>query len=88
IILINYNLPPAIRCHLEYILALGVIPGPKKPHDMDSFLWAFYQEFDQLAGGVRALDILQSTVFSLRGHPITGFGDIPAMSLLLKMKGH
>ena len=31
LIIFNYNLPPDICFHLENILALGVIPGPKKP---------------------------------------------------------
>jgi hypothetical protein len=90
LILINYNLSPAIRCHLEHILSLGVIPGPKKPHDIDSFLWPLMVELSQLATerGVPTVDILESALFPLRAHLIVCFGDIPAMSLLMKMKGH
>jgi len=51
----NYNLPPDICFHLNNILALGVIPGPKKPHDVDSFLWPLLKELYKLAIGVRAL---------------------------------
>jgi hypothetical protein len=52
IILFNYNLPPDIRFHLANILALGIIPGPKKPVDYDSFLWPFLQELFRLTVGV------------------------------------
>ncbi|RXW13808.1 hypothetical protein EST38_g12049 [Candolleomyces aberdarensis] len=38
IILFNYNLPPDIRFAVRRILCVGVIPGPKKPKDSDSFL--------------------------------------------------
>ncbi|KAF5347394.1 hypothetical protein D9758_011258 [Tetrapyrgos nigripes] len=90
IILINYNLPPDVRCHLEHILSLGVIPGPTKPHDWDSFLWPLMEELSQLASdrGVPTVDILESVLFPLRAHIITVFGDIPAMSMVMKMKGH
>jgi hypothetical protein len=44
IIIFNYNLPPDIRFLIDNILSLGVIPGPRKPQDFDSFLWPFVQE--------------------------------------------
>ena len=86
-ILLNYNLPPDIRFHVENILALGVI-GPKKPVDPDSFLWPAVQELLRLLIGVRAFDVLTGTVFSLRAFLILVFGDIPAIALLMRMKGH
>ena len=86
-ILVNYNLPPDIRFHVENILALGVI-GPKKPADPDSFLWPAIQEFLCLLVGVRAFDALTGTIFSLRTFLILVFGDIPAIALLMHMKGH
>ena len=86
-ILFNYNLPPDIRFHVANILALGVV-GPKKPIDADSFLWPAVQEFLRLLVGVRAYDALTSTIFSLRAFLILVFGDIPAIALLMKMKGH
>ena len=88
IILFNYNLPPEIRFHVNRILALCVIPGPKKPQDFDSFLWPFLQELLCLARGVRSFDVLSSTFFTLRAHLIVVFGDIPAMSMVMRMKGH
>ncbi|TFY78735.1 hypothetical protein EWM64_g5275, partial [Hericium alpestre] len=49
LILFNYNLPPETRFHIANIISLGVIPGPKKPIDSDSFLWPFVQEALELA---------------------------------------
>lgn len=88
IIIFNYNLPPEIRFHVSNILSLGVIPGPKKPQDCDSFLWPFVQELLRLAQGVRAFDVLTKTLFILRAFLILVFGDIPAVSMLMRMKGH
>ncbi|KAF5343759.1 hypothetical protein D9758_015334 [Tetrapyrgos nigripes] len=61
IILVNYNLPPDVHCHLKHILSLGVIPGPTKPHDWDLFLWPLMEELSVLASdqGVPTVDILQ-----------------------------
>lgn len=88
LILFNYNLSPEIRFHIEYILSLGVIPGPKKPVDCDSFLWPAVQEFLRLAVGVHSYDILHDEFFPLRAYLILAFGDIPAVSMILRMKGH
>lgn len=88
LIVFNYNLPPEIRFHFKHTLCLGVIPGPKKPADADSFLWPFIQEMLRLAIGVRAYDILLSKLFALRAFLIVVFGDIPAISMIMRMKGH
>jgi hypothetical protein len=86
-ILFNYNLPPDVRFHVENILALGVV-GPKKPVDANSFLWPAIQELLRLLIGVRAFDALSSCVFALRAFLVLAFGDIPAIALLMYMKGH
>jgi hypothetical protein len=86
-VLFNYNLPPDTRFHVENILALGAI-GPKKPVDPDSFLWPAIQELLRLMVGIRAFDALTSTVFALRAFLILAFGDIPAVAMLMRMKGH
>jgi hypothetical protein len=88
LILFNYNLPPEIRFHLRHILCVGVIPGPKKPKDFDSFLWPLVVELLRLEVGVRAFDAGASELFALRAHLILVFGDMPAVSMVMCMKGH
>jgi hypothetical protein len=88
LIVFNYNLPPDLRILSDAMLSLGIIPGPKKPLDADSFLWPFVQELFRLMYGVRAFDILSSKLFSLRAYLILVFGDMPAMSMIMRMKGH
>ena len=88
LIIFNYNLHPSVRFHKKNIISLGVIPGPKKPWDADSFLWPLMQELLQLAIGVRAFDALTKTLFLLHAFLIVVFGDIPAVSMLMRMKGH
>jgi hypothetical protein len=83
----NYNLPPDEQFHRDNILSLGVIPGPKKPHDINSFLWPMVDESLRLAVGIQAFDAFTNQMFVLRAFFILGFGDIPAMSLVTRMKG-
>ena len=88
ILLVNYNLPPEIRNHQKNMIAVSVIPGPKKPKDINSFLYPLIEELLTLANGVRAYDANMEELFCLRAFLMVAFGDIPAVSLLLKMKGH
>ena len=88
LIIFDYNLPPEKRFHNKNIISLGVIPGPKKPIDMDSFLWPAFEEFIRLQLGVRAFDALSSELFLLHAYLILVFGDIPAISMLMRMTGH
>jgi hypothetical protein len=88
LLVFNYNLPPDIRFHLEFMLSVGVIPGPKKPKDFDSFLWPLVQEFKMLAHGIVTFDGLKQEMFRMRAFPIAVFGDIPAVSMITRMKGH
>lgn len=88
LVIYNYNLPPDIRFHKKNLISLGVIPGPKKPWDMDSFIWPLAEELLQLKIGVKAFDVLTMQSFSLHAYLIVGGGDMPAISLLMCMKGH
>jgi hypothetical protein len=88
IIMFNYNLPPEERFLKDNIIRLGTIPGPKKPDDADSFFWPVVQELLQLKIGVSAFDGISKEIFLLHAHLIVVFGDIPAMSMLMRMKGH
>jgi hypothetical protein len=88
LIIFLYNLPPEIQFHMSNILSLGIVPGPKKPKDVDSFLWPLIQELLWLAHGVCAFNIIKSELFTLQAFLILFFGDIPAVSMLMWMKGH
>lgn len=88
ILIFNYSLPPSIRFHQENILPIGVIPGPKAVRDINSFLEPLVDELVQLAAGIPALDAHKEEIFCLRAHLIVGFGDIPAISKLMRMLGH
>lgn len=84
----NYNLPPELRCLLKYILCIGIFLGPKKPKDWDSFAWPLVQELVELALGVKTFDISSQEFFMLCAYLLLVFGDIPAMSMVMCMKGH
>ncbi|PPQ82425.1 hypothetical protein CVT26_013426 [Gymnopilus dilepis] len=88
LLLFNYNLPPEIRFWLRYVICIGVIPGPKKPQDFDSFLWPAVEEFLKLLSGVRAYDASTEEMFLLRAYLILVFGDMPAAAMVMRMKGH
>jgi hypothetical protein len=88
LLVFNYNLPPEERFNKDNIFCLGIIPGPKKPVDMDSFLFPVVEELLQLEKGVTAYDSLTKALFVLRAYLIVVFGDIPAVSLVMRMKGH
>ena len=88
ILLYNFNLPPEERSHDDNAICVGEVPGPEKPKDMDSFLYPAVQELLKLSVGVRAYDVIEEEVFILRAYLLTVFGDIPAVSMLLRMKGH
>ncbi|QRV91965.1 Transposase family Tnp2 protein [Ceratobasidium sp. AG-Ba] len=87
LLLFNYNLPPTIRFHLEHILCLGVIPGPKEPKDPGSFLQPLIDKLEELAAGVPAWDSINKRPFCLRAYLIACFGDMPAVAKLMCMKG-
>jgi len=88
LLIFNYNLPPDQHFQQDNILCVGIIPGPKNPWDTDSFIYPLVQELLKLAVGVSAYDALSHSVFTLHAYLITAFGDIPAISMLMNMKGH
>jgi len=40
LLIFNYNLPPDKHFQKDNILCVGIIPGPKKPWDTDSFIYS------------------------------------------------
>ena len=89
VILFNYNLPPDLCTHLDHILCYSIIPGLKSVKDVDSFLVPLYNELARLSEGVDGvLDPTAQEFFVLRAYLILLFGNMPAISKLLMMKGH
>jgi len=88
LLIFNYNLPPDQCFQKDNILCAGIIPGPKKPWDADSFIYLLIQELLELMDSVSTYDSLSSSLFALHAYVITGFGDIPTVSMLMHMKGH
>ncbi|CEL54833.1 hypothetical protein RSOLAG1IB_11778 [Rhizoctonia solani AG-1 IB] len=88
ILLVNYNLPPDERFHIDNLICVGVVPGPKCPADLNSFLQPLVDELLELAHGVAAVDVTTGTLFALRAHLIAIFGDIPAITKILEFIGH
>ena len=86
LILFNYNLSPEERFRKKNVISLGSIP--KKPLNLDSFLWPVVQELLQLAIRVSAFDALSWAIFILHAYLIVVYGDIPAISMIMRMKGH
>ena len=72
---------------VENLIPLGVIPGPNSPTALDSFLLPFVNECIQLAHGIRTYDVRADESFDLHAYLLTVFGDLPAMSKLLRLKG-
>jgi hypothetical protein len=83
-----YNLPPEIRTHLSKLVCLGVIPGPRSPKDLSSFLCPFEEECVLLACGVPTFHSVKQQVFQLHAYNMFPQGDIIAIEKLLNIKGH
>jgi hypothetical protein len=83
-----YNLPPEIRTLISRTLCLGVIPGPKAPKRLDTFLYPFETECAELAIGVKTFDCVSQSHFLLHGYNLFPHGDMIAIEKLLNIKGH
>lgn len=87
ILLQNFNLPPEIRTHLEHLICVAVIGGPKQPKRLDTYLIPFEDECAQLAHGVHTYDALTRHFFPLHAYCIFCSGDILAIQKLLNIRG-
>ena len=88
LLIFNYNLPPDEHFRKDNILCVGIIPSPKKPWNADSFIYPLVHKLLKLVVSVSAYDALLRSLFALHTYVITSFGDIPAVSMLMHMKGH
>ena len=51
-------------------------------------MWPAVQELLKLCKDIRNIDRINNEVFSLRAYLVTYFGDIPAISMIICIKGH
>jgi hypothetical protein len=86
VIVINLNLPPEERYKVVNILASIIIPGPKKPNDLDTFLRSLVDELKQLDRGVKAFDANTGQEFILRAWVTMVTGDGPAIAEAIGFK--
>ena len=82
------NLPPEIRSHLSRVICLGVIPGPKAPKRIRTFLYPLEDECAKLARGIQTKDSVDNITFELHAYNIFTSGDIVAIEKFLSIKGH
>lgn len=88
LMLVCLNLPPAIRFKQENVLCLGIMPGPSKPKDIDSFLRPMIDEFKLLQIGVENVwDASFNSYFTLKAHIVAITGDMPARDDLMGLSG-
>ena len=86
-ILLNLNLPPDQRYKVTNILPSIIIPGPKKPKDINSFLRPLIDELTILETGHSTIvDGDNGEVFTLRAHVLMVTGDGPAVADAMGMK--
>ncbi|KAF5341189.1 hypothetical protein D9611_006128 [Ephemerocybe angulata] len=88
LLVFNYNLSPELRFRFENLICVGVIPGPRKPKDFDSFLWPFVEELLELALGVKTYHGVEEKFFQMHAYLILCTGDMPAVAMMMMMKGH
>jgi hypothetical protein len=84
----NYNLPPEIRTHLEYLICLGLVPGPKQPKEIETFTAPFDDECARLALGVLTFNALTRKHFHLHAYKLFDLGDIIAIEKIMGLTGH
>ncbi|SGZ33510.1 BQ5605_C041g11972 [Microbotryum silenes-dioicae] len=88
IMMINYNLPPEIRYKKKHLMTVGIIPGPKGPKDIDSFLHPLYEDARASArNGHMVFDGVTETMVRQRWFIHVIGGDGPALSKMLGFKG-
>ena len=87
LLLVNLNLPPTVRTHLNHLICLGLAPGPHAPKDVNSFFHPAYIELQDLARGVKTIDVYLHQEFDLHAYIVFKCGDLPAVAKFLEQKG-
>jgi hypothetical protein len=85
---VNLNIPPADRYLLREILTLGIIPGPKTPKYIDSFLKPMVDEFKLLQTGIANVwNAYTKETFTLKAHICIVGLDMPAREKIMNITG-
>lgn len=87
LILTSFNLPPEQRFLEDNIMCAGIIPGPKKPEDIDSFLCPLVDEFRLLEAGIKP-PRNSAHPEDLRAYIVAIGGDMPAKDTIMYLLGH
>ncbi|OJT14267.1 hypothetical protein TRAPUB_9182 [Trametes pubescens] len=84
-----YDLPPGVRYKKRYILPGGVIPGPRKPKNVDSFLFPGLFHLAALqCHGLQIWDAHTDRVFESHPYLLFATADGPGMTYLNGLVGH
>jgi hypothetical protein len=78
LILLNANLPPSERYHVNNVVCAGMVPGPKKPKNFNSFMAVVADELAVAAVGIVTFDALENAMFEMHAFAPYGTGDMPA----------
>ncbi|XP_040371992.1 uncharacterized protein LOC112192328 isoform X2 [Rosa chinensis] len=80
VMLVTYNLPPALCMKKENIMLTLLIPGPKQPgNDIDIYLQPLIEDLEHLwHNGVVAYDAFSRTTFNLKAILLWTISDFPA----------
>lgn len=91
LVMINYNLDPAIRYREANMLVVGIIPGPKCPsRTLLSFFEPLTRESEeaQTHPGIKAYDAHTNECFYMRTHVPHILGDMPGSDKMWGFFGH
>jgi hypothetical protein len=86
VIFINLNLPPNQHYKVQNIMASTIIPRPKKPKNIDTFLHPMVDELKQLNTGIDCYDAATDSDFTLRAWVTIATGDGPAVADIMGFK--
>ena len=74
VILFIYNLPPKLRYDPKNTLLSLLIPGPREPRDLSSFLRPPVDELAEMAKGTTAFDAFRKCNFELKSYAVLAGG--------------
>ncbi|KAF8806951.1 hypothetical protein BYT27DRAFT_7292543 [Phlegmacium glaucopus] len=86
---ILFDMDPKLRYQVAHVLPGGIIPGPNKPKNCDSYVFpGFYHVAALQREGLRIWDASRNEVFTSSPFVALGTADGPAMAYLNGLVGH